>query len=103
MIFADTNILLRSLQTNDPHYPITENALARLRGRPEVLCIAPQNIVEFWPVATRSQIENGLGMSSAKASMEMEITSMLRLFRLLAHASLLSGHAKFQNNSTPCV
>lgn len=83
MIFTGTNILLRSLQTAEPHYAITENALAKLRSRRETLCIAPQNIVEFWSVATRLPNDNGLGMSSSKAA--IEIAALLRLFHLLPY------------------
>jgi hypothetical protein len=50
VILSDTNILLRSLDTTAPHYQIVENALAKLTSRQEVLCVAPQNVVEFWSV-----------------------------------------------------
>ena len=83
MIFVDTNILLRSVDTSAQHYPIVEKALAELRGRQETLCIAPQNVVEFWSVATRPQGENGLGMSSSKAA--TEIAALLGLFSVLSY------------------
>lgn len=83
MIFADTNILLRSLQTAESHYFVTETALAKLRSRQKTLCIAPQNLIEFWSVATRPRHENGLGMSSSRAA--TEITALLRLFYLLPY------------------
>lgn len=62
---------------------MVENALAKLRGRAEILCIAPQNVVEFWSVATRSPGENGLGMSASRAW--TEIAALLRLFHLLPY------------------
>jgi predicted nucleic acid-binding protein len=80
-ILADTNILLRSLYPDHSHYSAAQNALAALRSRGEVLCVAPQNLIEFWAVATRSRADNGLGMTTAKAA--SEITSLRRLFRLL--------------------
>jgi predicted nucleic acid-binding protein len=83
VIFVDTNILLRSLQTSDPHYVIAERAVTKLRSRQETLCIAPQNLVEFWSVATRPASENGIGMSSTKVA--AEITALLRLFHLLPY------------------
>jgi predicted nucleic acid-binding protein len=83
VIFADTNILLRSLHTADPHYAIAENALAKLRNRQEILCIAPQNIIEFWSVATRPANENGFGLSAARAA--SEVATLLRLFHLLPY------------------
>jgi predicted nucleic acid-binding protein len=60
-----------------------ENAVSTLRLRNETLCIAPQNLVEFWAVATRPRDENGLGMTVARAATEM--ASLRRLFRLLPH------------------
>jgi predicted nucleic acid-binding protein len=83
VILTDTNILLRSLKTAAPEYQIVENALAKLRGRQEILCIAPQNVVEFWSVATRPVKENGLGMDARRA--DAEISAMLGLFRLLPY------------------
>ena len=71
MVLADTNILLRSLQTSAPHYPIVESALAKLRSGQEIVCIAPQNLIEFWSVATRPATENGLGLSAARTAAEI--------------------------------
>ncbi|HLQ51398.1 MAG TPA: hypothetical protein VK129_07865, partial [Terriglobales bacterium] len=70
-ILTDTNILLRSLYPEHPHYAAAENALAALRLRNEVLCIAPQNLIEFWTVATRPRDDNGLGMTPARAASEI--------------------------------
>jgi predicted nucleic acid-binding protein len=78
---ADTNILLRSLYPEHPHYSIAENALSALRLRNETLCIAAQNLIEFWAVATRSRDENGLGMTTSRAG--GEIATLRRFFRLL--------------------
>jgi predicted nucleic acid-binding protein len=83
VILADTNILLRSLHPEHPHHAIAENALSVLRLRRETLCIAPQNLVEFWAVATRPRSENGLGMDSSAAA--WEIAKLRRLFHLLAY------------------
>ena len=58
---ADTNILLRSLHPEHPHYSIAENALSALRLRNETLCVAAQNLIEFWAVATRSRGDPALG------------------------------------------
>ena len=67
---------------------MAENALAKLRGRQETLFIAPQNMVEFWSVATRPATENGLGMSPSKAA--IEITALARLFHLLPYRAEVS-------------
>jgi predicted nucleic acid-binding protein len=79
---VDTNLLLRSLNSDDPHYEAAASALAKLRLRTE-LCIAPQNLIEFWAVATRPRKLNGLGMTTAEA--ETEITSIRQLFRVLPY------------------
>ncbi len=76
---VDTNLLLRSLNSDDPHYGAAASALAKLRLRTE-LCIAPQNLIEFWAVATRPRKLNGLGMTTAEA--ETEITGIRQLFRV---------------------
>jgi predicted nucleic acid-binding protein len=80
-ILADTNVLLRSLYPEHPHYSAAERALAVLRHRGDTLCIAPQNLIEFWAVATRPRSENGLGMSLARA--ESQIADLRGLFHLL--------------------
>jgi hypothetical protein len=77
---TDTNILLRSLNPNDPQYGVVKNALSTFRLRNEVLSIAPQNLIEFWAVATRTVKENGLGLTTAEA--ESEIAGIRRFFRL---------------------
>ena len=65
-ILIDTNVLLRSLYPDHPHHSGAENALTVLRLRGETLCVAPQNLIEFWAVATRSRDDNGLGMTPSK-------------------------------------
>ena len=82
MILTDTNIPLRS-HPSDPHYELTNSALAKLRQRNESLCIAPQNLIEFWAVATRPRTENGLGMDVFTAA--TEIGKLLQLFHLLPY------------------
>ena len=78
---ADTNVLLRSLSPEHAHYSVAENALTALRLRNEPLCIAPQNLIEFWAVATRPRDEYGLGMTTARVA--NEIVTLRRFFRLL--------------------
>jgi predicted nucleic acid-binding protein len=81
VILADTNILLRSIHPQHPHYVWAKNALNTLRLRNEALCVAPQNLVEFWAVATRPHDENGLGLTTAQAA--NELTAVQDFFRLL--------------------
>ncbi len=75
MILVDTNILVRAANPPDPLHPVVKGALAKLRQRGETLCIAPQNLVEFWSVVTRPA-------SMDVASAEKEIESVNRLFLL---------------------
>lgn len=80
MILVDTNILLRS-HPSDPHYPLVRTALAKLKQHREVLCIAPQNLVEYWVVATRPLENNGLGMQPA--AVVAEIQRLRKAFHVL--------------------
>jgi hypothetical protein len=76
----DTNVLLRLLQPEHPQYPMAA-ATAELRRQGVDLCIAPQNLVEFWVVATRPVAINGLGMSPL--TIAGELRALDGLFRLL--------------------
>ena len=82
MTFAvDTNVLLRSIDDGHVAQPIAQKGLFALRERGEALSIFPQNLIEFWAVATRPLINNGLGLSIAKAA--EEIINLKTLFVLL--------------------
>ena len=95
---ADTNVLLRLLQPEHPQYQIAAMALAGLRRQESDLCIAPQNLVEFWAVETRPVKENGLGLSPLTTAGEVRV--LRDLFRVLegkpgiaeAWEKLVSGH-----------
>ena len=81
LTLIDTNVLLRLLQPRHPQYSIASTVLAKLRDRGADLCIAPQNLVEFWVVATRPVVNNGLGISPLTIAGEVHALSVL--FRLL--------------------
>lgn len=59
----DTNILLRSAQPSHSMHADAARAVGELLARGEILSIIPQNIIEYWAVATRPVEANGLGMS----------------------------------------
>jgi predicted nucleic acid-binding protein len=80
-VLIDSNVLLRSLHPGHPHYAAAGNSVATLRLRNEILCIAPQTLIEFWAVASRPREENGLGLPTARVA--TELMSLRRLFRLL--------------------
>ena len=59
----DSNILVRLSQLESPQHPTANAAIMFLYSNSEKLFIVPQNIVEFWSVATRPVEKNGLGLS----------------------------------------
>ena len=69
---VDTNILLRLVQKNSPMHLDTQRAILTLKKQGNFLCIIPQNIIEFWAVATRHLDKNGLGLSITQAEEESE-------------------------------
>ncbi|MDB9307191.1 PIN domain-containing protein [Aphanizomenon sp. CS-733/32] len=69
---VDTNILLRLVQKNSPMHLDTQRAILTLKKQGDFLCIIPQNIIEFWAVATRPLDKNGLGLSITQAEEESE-------------------------------
>ncbi len=77
MILLDTNLLTRS---QDPQSGAAREAIQTLLGRGERLIVVPQNLYEFWAVATRPHGappagRNGLGMTAPQAG------HWLRFFR----------------------
>lgn len=86
-ILIDTNILMRLLQPHHPHCSLAERALGTLRTRNETLNVAPQNLVEFWAVATRPTSENGLGLAVEAAAGELR--AFQRLFTLVAEKAFV--------------
>jgi predicted nucleic acid-binding protein len=77
----DTNILLRLAQKSHPMHTDVRRALVTIRRQDSILlCITPQNLIEFWAVATRSLASNGLGLTTDEAS--REIKKLKRIFVL---------------------
>jgi predicted nucleic acid-binding protein len=80
MILLDTNLLVRMTRSTDPQSAVVRAAVQVLLRRGERLSLVPQNLYEFWAVATRRPGRppagsNGLGMSPNQAG------SWLRFFR----------------------
>jgi len=72
MILLDTNLLTRITRTNDPQPGLARHAIQSLVARGERLIIVPQNLYEFWAVATRAAGmppagANDLGMTPSQA------------------------------------
>jgi predicted nucleic acid-binding protein len=80
-VLVDTNILLRSAQPNHPLFSLTAGAVAKLLREKTAVFYCPQNIAEFWNVATRPVEVNGLGFSTSETI--QEIGSIENLLTLL--------------------
>jgi len=78
---ADSNILLRLAQPAHTEHYVTAAAVTKLIRQGFDLCVVPQNLVEFWAVATRpSTSRGGLGMKLDAA--DGELTRLRSLFHL---------------------
>jgi predicted nucleic acid-binding protein len=72
MILLDTNVLTRITRSRDPQSGVARAAIQKLIKRNERLIVVPQNLYEFWAVATRASGPppagaNGLGMTPSQA------------------------------------
>jgi len=77
-VLVDTNILLRSAQPNHPLCSQATHAVAKLIRQKQAVFFCPQNIAEFWNVATRPAELNGLGLSHEEVLPEVSsIESLL--------------------------
>ena len=103
--FVDSNILVFLADPNSPFFNETARAVALLLSRGEELYVAPQNLIEFWVVATRPVASRGLGMSAAQA--QAELARIKSLFRWLADSpaiyleweKLVTQHAVLGKNA----
>jgi predicted nucleic acid-binding protein len=78
---VDTNVLVRVVQPKNPHQVEADKALRSLRHESESLMIIAQNLIEFWAVATRPPINNGLGLTADQTA--TQIGNLKSLFTLL--------------------
>jgi predicted nucleic acid-binding protein len=69
---ADTNLLLRSVDSAHPMHAEAIYAIRTLRVRGNLIHIVPQNLIEFWNVYTRPLERNGLGGTATEAKEEIE-------------------------------
>jgi predicted nucleic acid-binding protein len=88
-IQLDTNILTRLAQLTHRHHDQALAAVRELQSEGHVLCIVPQNIFEFWAVATRPVAENGLGLSIEET--KAEVDKLKIAFLLLLDTPALLG------------
>ncbi len=74
-------MLVRLANSDDALYSVAYRAVTLLQQQQSVLCITPQNLIEFRSVASRPHRENGLGYSIERVA---EITAEYEsLFTLL--------------------
>ena len=78
---VDTNVLLRSAQPSHPMYGDVTRSVSNLATRRDELHVIAQNLIEFWAVATRPIIDNGLGVTVIQA--EQELTRLKSLLTVL--------------------
>jgi len=81
LILIDSNILVFGANPSSPFHQDSVAAPSNLRQRGGLPCIFPQNLYEFWAVATRPINVRGLGMGTAQA--QAELTRIKSLFRFL--------------------
>ncbi len=81
LYLADSNILIRLTQRQDPSFPVVRKAVDGLALSNIGLAYTLQNMAEFWNVSTRAVARNGFGMSIEEcivSALEIE-KSFLRL------------------------
>ena len=78
---VDTNVLLRATDVGNPSQVAVQSAIETLRLSGESPFIFPQNLMEFWAVATRPLANNGLGLSVSQV--ESQIKNLKTMFVLL--------------------
>ena len=59
---VDTNVLLRSVQKSHPMQLDASRSIEFLLRHKQAVAVIPQNLIEFWAVATRPKLNNGLGL-----------------------------------------
>ena len=70
-VLLDTNILTRSSEPVHPMHQAAADAVAVLLRQGDDVFLLPQNLYEYWSVATRSVAQNGLGFPPPQAAAEI--------------------------------
>ena len=86
---ADTNILLRFVDTEAKEHELVKNAVTSSLGRGDSVVLVPQTLYEFWATSTRPLSVNGFGWDTARARQEVE--GLLENFELLSDSPDLFG------------
>jgi predicted nucleic acid-binding protein len=93
MILLDSNLLVRMTRPADPRCAVARAAIQAYRAQGEPLVVVPQNLYEFWAVATRPPGAppaggNGLGMTTGQTAQWLRF--ILRRFTFLPDRDQLS-------------
>lgn len=80
-VLADTNIILRSAEITHSDHVVALHAVKALLAKGDQVCIIPQNLIEFWNVATRPLENNGFGWSVVQT--DAEVTRLESLLTVL--------------------
>jgi predicted nucleic acid-binding protein len=91
-ILTDTNIWLRVVDPDAAQHSLAVNAVARLLAEGHEICLCPQNLIEFWAVATRPVDANGLGWTPEESA--SEIAGLESRFALLPDTPEIFNHWK---------
>ncbi len=86
-ICVDSNILIYNLNEFSPFHADVTRSISKLDSIGENLIVFPQNLIEFWAVATRPTISNGLGYTPARAA--EEIAQIKATFQLIPETRLI--------------
>ena len=78
---ADTNILLRLVDSEASEHELVKNAVGKLLKRGDDAVLVPQTMYEFWATGTRPVNVNGFGWTASYARREVE--GLLENFKLL--------------------
>jgi len=63
----DTSVLVRRADPQSAQHAAATTAIPNLTASGVTLHVTPQNLIEFWAVATRPLAANGLGKTTAEA------------------------------------
>ena len=66
-VLVDTNVILRRIHRAHTQHRAAREAILRLTEDGNRICVASQNLVEVWVVATRPLESNGLGLTPSQA------------------------------------
>lgn len=78
---ADTNIILRLAEPAHPMHGIALTAIKKLFADGHDLFLIPQNLIEFWNVATRPTDKNGLGWTTEQT--DADVSDLESVFTVL--------------------